>query len=377
MGIYISKIMQNINNQHVYANSEFILLSIINNKIGIVPDIHIEIIKYIKYVHIIKKTILTNNNNWNTEYDIQQNFVSYFVRIDNIKTIFFGNDKDIFDNLATKHKCVTAPIYKISSHCYEKLVEAAIYVPDLFPIHEPDPILNYPENRRMYAEYSNYRCDNFVIKNPIGRELEKCINNKITLQIYKCNHPILNLLLSNGYVQSGVIECKNYYFTGFLHYGFSETDPKRHDEKKITLITPKEKNTKYKPICEIVKEFIIMMQNIKDNFGITATPFYEILCNDDVENFIDEHYKHRNERFRYNRNIANDFGIAMDIKKNNCYRKYIKAYNKKPRSVWKWIIDDFSGNADEQISHYINIKCSSKQQRERYNLDFYIFELSI
>lgn len=281
--------MENINNGRCdYANTEFILLSLIDNKIGIISNIRIEIIRYIKYIHIIKKIILINDdeqylknivvnnwylknnnrnieniiiNSWNIKNDIQQNFVSYFTWTDHVKNHFFGNDKDIFDGLIIKHKCTMTLIYKSFFYDYN---EAVIYVPDLFPIHESDPILNDLKDMRLNDIFSNDWCENFVIKNPIMNQLQKCIHNKITLQIYKCNHPVLNLLLSNNYVQCGVMECENYYITGFLRYDSTKINrvPKVNGEK-VTLITPKKKNIEHEPICEITKKFIIAMQNIE------------------------------------------------------------------------------------------------------------------
>ena len=270
----------------------------------------------------------------------------------------------------TEHKCTLALIFQNKIFNCD---EAVIYVPDLYPICETDPIIN--DWVRMSNIFYCDRCDDFVIKNPICGELLGHIQSNITWQIYKCNHPLLNLLLLNGYVQCGVMECEDYYFTGFF-IGSGRYGERRN---KITLITPKKKNIAYKPIHKIVKEFIITMQNVKNNFGITAIPCHKILCNDDVENFIDE----QETWFIRNRDhdMIGKFKTVMQNKKNNCYFEYKKAYDEYKKNapdehkniydIWARLNTNFFFNdADIRIIQYINMKYNSKIQRERYNLNF-------
>ena len=74
------------NNQCNYANTEFILLSIINNERGIICDIHENIIKYIEYSKIMKTTMAPYTNMWSVP-DIRyfnipdtQQFFFYIIR---------------------------------------------------------------------------------------------------------------------------------------------------------------------------------------------------------------------------------------------------------------------------------------------------------
>lgn len=351
------------------ASAEFILLSIIDNKIDLIPSLHKRIFKYIKYIHIMKKTIsIFDNNNIS---NIKKIINLYIARVNRIKYNLLGNHYDFFDCLITKHRCVMALILKNnSSNCNESV----IFVPDLFPINEPDPVHNplicsnhsclrlaWHDHDAIMADkiFSVNRRDNFVIKNPIRGEL------------YECNHPILNLLLSSGYIQCGVMEHTDHYFIGFKRYD---------DVNKITLVTPKKNdNIIFKPLslCKIVKEFIVTMQNIKDNFGITDIPCYKILCNDTVENFINNFREH------YVRDMIYDFKNTMQNNKNNCYYEYLFAYSEYKIATkqisydnkFKW--DDLVDDANKQITRYINMKRYSKEQRKRYNLNFRVIEFLI
>ena len=380
------------NDQYNYANTGFILLSIINNKIGIVSDLYESIFKHIKYVQIMKKTISSSENDHNFD-DIQKIIDSYAAYIDNTKHKLFGN-KDIFDDLVVKHKCKIAEIQQNTLLNPDELI---IYIPDLFPIKKSslsgknkdifyDPNDTQDEVMLMSEIFSTDPCNGFVIKNPILVELRKCIMKKITWQIYKCNHPILNLLLSNEYVQCGVMEHEDYYFTGFLRcYACHDETIKKyrtHQRKtKITLITPKKRgNTNSKPpeLHKIVKEFIVIMQNIKDNFGIiTDVPCYEILCNNDVDEFIENYNKYY---WGCQSTVIHGFETAMKNNKNNCYAEYKKAYNEYiiARQTTKNInSDDEFDTANDQICRYIHSKCNLKLQRERYHLNFRTIEFII
>ena len=384
-------------NQYNYASTEFILLSIINNKKDIVSDIHKYIIKYIEYVQIIKKTMANYNDGLDIQHfsvpNIQQFFLLYYTTVNNIKDELFGVNKNIFDDLMIKHKCTFALLFQNNIRNCD---EAVIYVPDLFPTYKSDPIIDY-FNLRMNTNFSDDQCDNFVIKNLIRGEMREHIRSTITWKINKCNHPLLNLLLSSGYTQCGVMTCGDYYLTGFLkgteyantYATYGGNEPSIYygrdilkNKKKITLVTPKKNNLKHKSIYKIVKESITMMQNVKDNFGITTIPCYEFLCNDDVENFINERY----ESPTYDCDIINEFKIVMQNKKNNCYFEYKKAYDeynkaydehKTTHDVWIRHYGILFNDADAQIMQYIHMKCDSKRQRERYNLNFYTVRVLI
>ena len=391
-----------------YASTELILLSIINNKIGIIPDLYEIIFRHIKRVQLMKKTISMFGDNQKIN-DIKKIISSYITCVDRIKRKLLGNDKNIFNNLMITHKCIMAPILKNNSLICNELI---IYVPDLFPINESDPINNismgwgyyysnvwhkYFDTITMNDIFSVDNCDDFVIKNPIYGELYECIMKKINWQIYKCNHPILNLLLSDGYIQCGVMEHKDYYFIGFLRHEANKKITLQQakkienfncyqfrNRKKITLVTPKKEDIiNFKPfsLCKIVEEFIVMMQNIRNNFSITTDiPCYKILCNGDVEKFIKDY------GFFFRSGMINDFKSDMRQNKNNCYYEYIKAYNEykiitqnskniNHANEFEWT--DFISDVDEKISLYIRKKYDSNKQRERYNLNFRMVEFMI
>lgn len=168
------------NNKHTCASTKFIQLSIINNKIDSIPDLHKIIFEYVKRVRIMEKTILMfrdEDNNRNIG-NIEKIIDSYVDRVDCIKRRLFGDSDDIYNKLLIKHKCIMAPILQTyRTRCNEFV----IYVPDLY-----------------------------------------------RLNIKKSDHPISNLLLSDGYIQREITEYKSYHLAGFTQSDLN---------KKITLIT--------------------------------------------------------------------------------------------------------------------------------------------
>ena len=364
------------NNQRNYTNEDTVLLSIINNNVGIVVDLYGIVFKYIKRVQIMKKAISIFENDSDVD-DIQKIISSYIACADCIKHKLFGDNKNIFNDLMINHKCTMAAI--LDDNLPNDVVpidikESIIYVPDLFPTTDSNPI-GYDFIAAMTNDIISIdSCSEFVIKNPICFELQKCVTKNITWQIYKCDHPILNLLLSDGYIQCGVMEHGDYYFTGFLRHcpDIKLTSDQagrsgngcllRHNyKKKITLITPKNRGViNCKPLNIIINEFIVTMQNIKDNFGMTTDiPYYEILRNDDVDKFIEDcciKYMGNNDR-----TIIRVPKIETE-RENNWYTKYVAAFNNN--------IPD----AETQIFEYIRMNYYSKIQRERYNLNFRVIE---